>query len=176
MCRCGDRRHAGRKCSKQIRRHVDCCVSDKIWTVSAGVPRCSTGGRRRHGGRGHHGFSHRTRVTQWLGKGHWVHGRELWRRLGTNVGQFRRWNVARSYRKRELRRCLERAATIISHYRRAGPSSNRDGALLAFPVTGQAQRWHGTHAFRQCNDCGEFDRAFAWVHRPAFLSANTVRR
>ena len=115
MCRCGDRRHAGRKCSKQIRRHVDCCVSDKIWAVSAGVPRRSTGGRRRHGGRGHHGFSHRTRVTQWLGKGHWVHGRELWRRLGTSVGQFRQWNVARSHGKRELRRCLERAATIISH-------------------------------------------------------------
>jgi hypothetical protein len=75
----------------------------------------STGGRRRHGGRGHHGFSRRTRVTQWLGKGHWVHGRELWRRLGTSVGQFRQWNVARSHGKRELRRCLERAATIISH-------------------------------------------------------------
>jgi hypothetical protein len=115
MCRCGDRRHAGRKCSKQIRRHVDCCVSDKIWAVSASVPRRSTGGRRRHGGRGHNGFSHRTRVTQWLGKGHWVHGRELWRRLGTSVGQFRQWNVARSHAKRELRRCLERAATIISH-------------------------------------------------------------
>jgi hypothetical protein len=42
MCRCGDRRHAWRKCSEQIRRHVDCCVSDKIWAVSAGVPRRST--------------------------------------------------------------------------------------------------------------------------------------
>jgi hypothetical protein len=31
------------------------------------------------------------------------------------VGQFRQWNVARSHGKRELRRCLERAATIISH-------------------------------------------------------------
>ena len=111
MCRCGDRRHAGRKCSKQIRRHVDCCVSDKIWAVSASVPRRSTGGRRRHGGRGHHGFSHRTRVKQWLDKGHWVHGRELWRRLGTSVGQFRQWNASRSHGKRGLRRCLERAAT-----------------------------------------------------------------
>jgi hypothetical protein len=59
---------------------------------------------------------------------------------------------------------------------RPGPNSNRDVALLAFPVTGQARRWHGPHAFPQYNDCGEFERAFAWVHRPAFLSANTVRR
>jgi hypothetical protein len=35
MRRCGDCPYAERKCGKQIRRHVERCVSDKIRTVSA---------------------------------------------------------------------------------------------------------------------------------------------
>jgi hypothetical protein len=42
MRRCGDCPYAERKCGKQIRRHVERCVSDKIRTVAAkrvsGVP------------------------------------------------------------------------------------------------------------------------------------------
>ena len=87
------------------------------------------------------------------------------------VGQFRQWNVARSHGKRELRRCLERAATIISHLPPRGLVQTRTAtSRYGIFLSGAGHRL-GPHTFRQCNDCGEFDRAFAWVHRPAFLSA-----
>jgi hypothetical protein len=109
---CGDCRRAGRKCGQQIRWHVERCVSHDNRTVPAGVPRRSTGGRWYHGGRGCHGFPIRTRFTQWLGEGHRLHGGELWRRIRASGGQFRQRNMARSHGKRELRRCVDRAATV----------------------------------------------------------------
>jgi hypothetical protein len=114
MRRCGDCPYAERKCGKQIRRHVERCVSDKIRTVSARLPRRSTSGQRDHSGCQHRRFPLWSRFAQWLGESHRVHGRELRRRIGTSFGQFRQRNLARSHGKRELRRRLDCAATIIA--------------------------------------------------------------
>jgi hypothetical protein len=114
MRRCGDCPYAERKCGKQIRRHVERCVSDKIRTVSARLPRRSTSGQRDHSGCQHRRFPLWSRFAQWLGESHRVHGRELRRRIGTSFGQFRQRNLARSHGKRELRWRLDCAATIIA--------------------------------------------------------------
>ena len=68
-----DCHYVERKCGEQIRRHVERCVSDKIRTVSARLPRRSTSGQRDHSGCQHRRFPRRVsrngsvRATGYMG-------------------------------------------------------------------------------------------------------------
>jgi len=169
MRRCGDCPYAERKCGKQIRRHVERCVSDKIRTVSARLPRRSTSGQRDRSGCQHRRFPLWSRFAQWLGESHRVHGRELRRRIGTSFGQFRQRNLARSHGKRELRRRLDCAATIIAPAN-VGASAPRFPSRVRFSRKPAAASCSRTRPSRSVPQAGARNRIGA-AHRKAGVTS-----